>query len=212
MRQLGSTRREPLVGLVVEGRTEYQALPEMLVRLGLRCTTPISFRGQPVEAAVDRLVERCLLRHVRAQLRKKPDLVIVVLDLEQRQSAAHRFRAEVRRELRTQVRRTEGQGAARKTEVVVCDRLFENWLLADPRGIAASAYLEQDLTRAVSCHADGKDALSLLRGALRKGETYRKAEHGPRLAAHVRVEDRKVRLCSESLRQFVDIVRGLKGK
>ena len=199
----------PLVGLVVEGRTEYQALHEMLGRLGVRYTHPSCFNGQAVEAPIPALVAKKLLPGVRVQLAKRASKVLVVLDLEGRKTPLRKFRKDLLREMKKQVQQTEGREAARKVMVFVCNRRFENWLIADPRGLLKSKHIESDLSRQVSCHADTKDALSLLKSALRKDSSYRKAVHGPRLARLVRVEDKRVRLCSESLRDFVASVRSL---
>ena len=197
----------PLVGLVLEGPTEYAALPGMLQRLGVRCTTPSCYRGQTVEAPLEALVGRKLLPHVRVQLAKGADRVIVLVDRERRKQSAQAFRAALLGELKKQVGVAEGQTAAARISVIVCDRTFENWLIADPKGILTSSYIETDLTRQVDCHADGKDALSILKTVFRKGKSYRKAIHGPRLAQRVRVEDGRVRLCSASLRAFVERAR-----
>ncbi len=205
----GTVRKHwgPVIGLVVEGATEYQILPEMLARLEIRCTRPSCFNGQPVEASIQILVEHCLLPHVKAQLAKKADLVLVVLDAEQRTCPVHDFEERLRRELRRQVRIAAGASAQRKVEVIVCNRTFENWLLADAKGILRSEYIQRDLSRKVDCHADSKDALSILREAFRKRTSYRKAVHGPKLAKCIRVGHKKVRLCSESLRAFLQTAR-----
>ena len=186
----------PLVGLVVEGETEYQALPEMLARLGVRCARPSCFHGQSVEAPVEQLVKHVLSRHVRVQLTKGVDKVVVLLDFEGRQVPPTSFRNQVKRELTRQVCLTEGEGHRSRIEVVLCNPKFENWLLSDPKGIMKSKLVARDLSRKVTCHADGKDAISLLKLGLRKGVSYRKAVHGPELAKRVRVEDTSVRQCS----------------
>lgn len=207
MKRAAIPRSHSLIGLVVEGQTEYQAVPEMLRRLGIRHTRPSCFHGQAPEASPRTLVEKWLLPHVRVQLAKGADLVVVVLDAESRHVPVGDFEEELRRELKRRVAVVEGSPAADRVEVAVCNRTFENWLLADPRGIRKCEYVVCDLSRVVACHADGKDALALLRRALRKDAWYRKAVHGPRIAQHVRVEDARVRLCSESLRGFLDKVR-----
>lgn len=200
----------PLIGLVVEGITEYQALPLMLEKLGTATTKPSNFHGQPVEADIPTLAERSLLPHVRVQLAKDVHLVMVVIDFETRRGSAGGFRRRLRTELRRQVRTVEGAAASRKVEVIVCDPMFENWLVADPGGITKSNYVDHDIAKRVHCHADGQDAIGLLKHALRTGESYRKSTHGPRLAQHLRIHDSRVHLCSESLRQFVQIVTDLK--
>jgi len=204
--------REPLIGLVVEGQTEYQALPAMLSRMGLKCTAPSCFQGQPVEAPIPVLVDRVLLPHVRVQLGRGGDPVIVILDRESRRKSARTLQAEVLRELRKRLRqkegKKEGEEAAGRIRVVVCDRTFENWIISDPEGLTRSANMNRDLSRQVSCHADERDALSLIKSVFLKGKRYKKAVHGPQLAGYVRVEDSAVCQCSASLCRFLQIASG----
>lgn len=197
-----------LVGTVVEGPTEYAAIPALLRRLGVRFTTPSSFNGQPVQVSVADLVKYRLLKHVLVQLNKNADLVVVVLDVEDRPLGEEKFSQMLRQEIRKQVVLVMGKRAAQKVEVVACMRRFENWLIADPRGLARCALIVKDLFKAVACHADDHDAVALLTGAMAKGVGYRKAYHGPKLAQFVRVEQEKAgnKLCSKSLRKFIEIV------
>jgi hypothetical protein len=131
------------IGLVLEGRTEYQAIPVMLRRLGIPTVAPSVFNGQPLGASVRVLVERRLLPHVRTQLLKASGVVMVVLDRETRAESAKDFEGAVHRELVGQVKRRDGESASRRVAVAVADRTFENWLLADPNGIARSKLLRR---------------------------------------------------------------------
>jgi len=200
--------RTKVVGLVVEGPTEYSAVPFLLRRLGIRHTTPSSINGQSVQAPLGDLVKYRLLKHVLVQLSKNADLVVVVLDVEERPMSSEQFSGALCREIRKQVTREKGRQAASKVEVVACMRRFENWLIADPKGLARCAWIVKDLSKAVACHADDHDAVALLTGAMGKGVGYRKAYHGPKLAQFVRVEQEKAgnKLCSISLRKFIQIV------
>ena len=197
----------PDVGIVVEGQTEYAALPVLLARLGLRSTTPSVFHGQPVAASAKNLVEGRLLQPVRVQLAKDARRVIVVLDREARPESAETLAETLCRELRRQVKRSEGEAAAKRVCVAVADRCFENWLLADPEGVSKSKLLAKkaNLVGKVACHADDRDALSLLRGAMVRG-WYDKAIHGPQLAQHIRVAEKKAAWCSKSFAGFLKLV------
>ncbi len=203
----------PVVGLVVEGQTEYAALPGLLARLGLRTTAPSVFHGQPAAASPKSLVEGRLLKPVRVQLAKDARRVIVVLDREARAESAKEFAERLCRELRRQVKRSEGAVAARRVWVAVADRCFENWLLADPQGVSKSTLLAKNanLVGKVACHADDRDAVALLRSALTRG-WYEKAIHGPRLAQHIRVADPRARWCSRSFEAFLRLVLPLVGE
>lgn len=199
--------RAPLIGLVVEGTTEYEAVPGILDRLSIRHTTPSNAHGFPSDAAISTAVKTRLLQHVRVQLAKGADKVVVLLDREGRPASPESFQQSVREEIRSHVERLDGRNAAAKVEVAACNSTFENWIISDPKGLMKSAYVDKDLTNQVSCHADDKDALALLKSALRKGKAYNKTLHGPALAEHVRVQDAAVRQCSQSLRRFIELVR-----
>jgi hypothetical protein len=203
------TGKVPLIGLVLEGQTEYKSLPEMLDRLGIHYTRPSCINGQAEDASTTDVVKYLILPHVRWQLQKNVDIVVVVVDLERRQCSAGAFRDTLRNEIVRQLRDSEPSAPTEKVRVVVCNRTFENWLLADPGGMGRSALIEKDLTRAVECHSDQKDALPLLKSAFRRKRRYVKALHGPELAKYIRVEDAEVHLCSESLREFIEIVTSL---
>ena len=195
-----------VIGLVVEGPTEYSAIPVLLQRLGIRHTTPSSFNGQSVHVPLRDLVKYRLLKHVLVQLSRNTDLVLVILDVEDRPLTAEKFSEALCREIRKQVAQEMGRKAAAKVEVVACMRRFENWLIADPKGLTKSALIAKDLSSQVACHADDRDALAMLSGAMAKGIWYRKAYHGPKLIQHVRVHQPGVSLCSQSLRRFIQIV------
>lgn len=203
----GQHATQPLLGLVVEGKTEYQAIPEMLGRMKIRCTTPSCFHGQPVEAHVKTLVDKCLLQHVRVQMVKNADKVVVILDRESRLESLEEFRKSVLYELQKQLSEAGKSDETGKIEVIVCDRRFENWIISDPKGISRSNYIRHNLSAKVNCHADDREALALLKSVFRTGNSYSKSIHGPRLAKYVRVEDVRVQQCSASLRKFLDIVR-----
>ncbi|MBI4558410.1 MAG: DUF4276 family protein [Candidatus Hydrogenedentes bacterium] len=195
--------RRPLIGLVVEGTIEYSALPDFIRRLGLRATRPACLHGQPVEAPTEVLVSRHLAPHVRAQLLEGADYVWIVIDLESRRIDADEFCADVLGKLIKEIARTESDSAARRLRVAICDRTFENWLLADPKGLRRCKLIGRDLSKQVRCHADGKDAITILKSAMSRGVRYHKPVHSSKLARYIRVEDSNVKLCSESLRTFV---------
>ena len=207
MSRMRARAQGPSIGLIVEGHTEYEAIPQMLSRMGIRCAHLSCLRGQPAELPAKAFVERCLLKHVRAQLITNADIVVVVVDAEQRAESAADFRRQLQQELNRQLRARHTWSAPERVEVVVCNRTFENWLLADPQGLRKSKLVTRDLSAAVSCHADGKDALTLLKSAFAKCKSYNKRLHGLQLARCVRLDDARVHLCSESLREFVALLR-----
>lgn len=181
------------VGLVLEGTTEYRAIPMLLQQLGVRTVAPSVFDGQPVDASIRSLVENRLLRHVRTQLIKATSTVIVVLDRESRAQSAKDFGAQVLAESIRQVKRKDGEAASRRIAVAVADRAFENWLLADPEGISRSRLLRRNsgIAGRVACHADDRNAKELLQATMAKG-WYEPSVHGPQLATHLRVREKGI--------------------
>lgn len=212
MRAKDTSRKGFRVGLVLEGRTEYAAIPEMLKKLDIRYAAPSVFHGQSVEVPVKVLVEHRLLKHVRVQIQKDVDAVFVVLDFEERKGPVGQFKRSLLKEIRTRVTKEDGRAQSQKVHVVVCNRKFENWLISDPKGIHRSNLIRQDLSRSVNCHADNRDADALIKTVFRQGSFYDKAVHGQQLARWVRVDDGRVHLCSESLRGFIEELRHLQAK
>ena len=210
MRRKTGRPAESTLGLVLEGITEYRAIPLLLHQLGVRAVAPSVFNGQPVDATVPALVEYRLLQHVRTQLLKASGKVIIVLDREDRSQSAEEFGTALREELVRQIGSYDGQGAAHRVAVAVADRRFENWLLADPEGVSRSKLLRRgnDLASRVKCHADTRNAKDLLQSVMAK-RWYERAVHGPQLALHLRVEQAGVRYCSPSFAAFLRLVKTL---
>jgi hypothetical protein len=202
--------QNPTVGLVLEGTTEYNAIPLLLQRLGVRTVAPSVFNGQPVQASIRSLVQNRLIRHVRTQLVKATGSVLVILDRESRPQSASKFGETVLTEMIRQVKRLDGEDASKRIAVVVADRSFENWLLADPEGLARSKLFRRNtrIVGQVACHADEKNAKELLQGSMAKG-WYERSLHGPQLAKHPRVGEAGIKYCSASFLSFLAIIKNL---
>ena len=185
MKTKGMDAPRPVVGLVLEGNTEYNAIPLLLQRLGVRTGAPSVFNGQPVHASIRSLVENRLIRYVRTQLVKATGTVLVILDRETRPQSASEFGKRVFTEMIRQVKRLDGEEASKRIAVVVADRSFENWLLADPEGIARSKLLRRNtrIVGQVACHADDRNAKELLQRSMAR-RWYERSLHGPQLAKH----------------------------
>lgn len=141
--QKASPRREkPTVGLVVEGETEFDALP-LLHREHLVAGCPplraVNLRGvgshlDPIGVA--KMVAPKVIAHVAAGRTR----VIVCIDREQRDLCAGAFAQAVGRELAAELRRLRCSSS--DVHVVIADRTFEAWLLADARGLNARGHLK----------------------------------------------------------------------
>ncbi len=175
------SRPEP-VGLVVEGDAEYHALP-LLHREGLvDGVPPLKTRncrgigGDVLPAGI----ARRLLPHVRYLLAARCAKVVACIDRERRAACPPTLAGEVRRELGGLLRRAGVPDAP--VAIVVADRAFESWLLADARGLFRRRHLRKppDFTcfegRPGRRHRLGKAELGDLLGG-----SYSEVRDGPSL-------------------------------
>ena len=192
------------ISLVVEGDSDLGALPVILRNANIAvASNPIQFGGQPVQCSVSILVERILLPKVRIATLRSASRVLVVLDREARPDCPGDFANEVERELVEHLVR-QGYNHQPPITVICVDRCLENWLLADPAGLAKHAYISRSPASKVGNNADGvHDAQAVIRWAYRKGSQYHKRRDAPGLAAKIRVLRPEVRKRSKSLDKFL---------
>lgn len=194
-------RREGPLGIVVEGFSEYYAVPVLLKTLDVRNATPAVFHGQSDEMNATALSHR-MLPEVRAQLRKGIRKLLIILDRESRATCAPNLAASVRDEVLQRL--SENAVAIRCTIAVVCaDRKLENWLLADPYGIAGHKLIRDEVRKKRPMNVDGTDGKAELSRYFVRGKFYVEGEMTGSLASHVRVENNTVLRRSRSLRKFV---------
>ena len=187
------------VGLVVEGPSEVAALPILLQQAGHRVATPVTFHGQGIDSPVDAFVSKRVMPTAKGLVaaRKLSSLGIV-------------FDRESRPESATQLCRRAYDVAKQALPpslpifVAVADRSFENWLLADPAGIATHALVARNPASRVGSMSDGKNGASILRWAFGDND-YEKVRHAPRLAELVDVKDDSVLSRSPSLKAFLEL-------
>jgi len=112
------------VGFIVDGEAEYRALPGVYERLGVTATllAPLKSDIQPL-APLRQIIGavRIPLRIMRA---RGADLVIVLIDRETRDECAGAIASSIESAL--------VQSCPLRISVVIKNRRFENWLLADP--------------------------------------------------------------------------------
>ena len=198
-------RREGPLGLVVEGFSEYYAVPVLLKRLNVRSAIPAVFHGQSDEMNASALSRR-MLPEVRAQLRKGIRKLLIILDCESRPTCAPNLAATVRDEVGRRL--SESAVAVRCTIAVVCaDRKLENWLLADPYGVAGHKLIRDEVRKKRPTNVDGTDGKAELRRYFVRGKFYIEGEMTGSLAFHLRVENNIVLRRSRSLRKFVTEVK-----
>lgn len=200
----GSSARP--IGLVVEGDSEYHALPVLLAKLQVRHATPANFHGQSDTMTPKQLVHRAL-PCVQAQARKRVSRIIVVLDRESREECAPDFASNVQDVL---IRRLTADNARPACPIVVvcADRKIENWLFADPAGLAKSELVRRATSkRRAPANVDGTDGEADLKALMFPHHPYRSGTMTGELAKHIRVECSKVQQRSRSLRKFVKEVK-----
>jgi uncharacterized protein DUF4276 len=126
---------KPTIGLVVEGDAEYAALP-LLHRRNLFPGCPpmsaINLHGvgsDRLPIGIAKLVAPKVIQHQVAGR----EHVVVCIDREQRGACAPKLAEDVARELARELS-ARGLGVER-VDIVVADRAFEAWLLADAAGL-----------------------------------------------------------------------------
>jgi hypothetical protein len=178
----GTRRARTSIGLVVEGDTEFYALPKLSGLVancpGLKATN-LGGLGSHLSAAA---IAKRAVPMVRQHFAAHRAAVVICLDREDRSERAEDLANEILRHLCEEV----PQGPV---NVVVADRAFEAWLLADAIGLhEASEFIyrprlgcfEGCLGR--GCRKGAAELDHLL------GRPYVKTKDGPRLFQRVRFQ------------------------
>jgi hypothetical protein len=181
---------EPTIGLIVEGDAEYEALP-LLHRRGLLpgCPPikPTNLHGvgsdrEPIGVA--KLIIPKVIQHQIAGRNR----VIVCIDREQRQRCAPGFASDVAAALATELKKL-GRTAT-GVQVVIADRAFEAWLLADSIGLYKRGVFKVAPT---FNNFEGKLGIEQKKGVLELerllGRPYSKTVDGPALFAKLNLTD-----------------------
>jgi hypothetical protein len=171
------------VGLIVEGETEFYALPQLKRIFHDRCPALklINLGGvgstlTPV--AIAKMVAGKIKVLIAAGCRR----VVVCIDREQRPECAGQFAESVYLALGGQLASSDQC----RVSIVVADRTFEAWILADAAGLYARGEFKEKLKRHCfegELGAQGKKGTIELSTLL--GRQYEKTRDGPRLFAKV---------------------------
>lgn len=191
------------VGLIVDGQAEPDALPILLRKLrGVgRISRPLYADLQP-KAAAGQIARKAISR-VRMLRQRGAGRFILLIDREDREDCPPQMAAEIETALR---RTPECRGI--DVHVVVKDRRFENWLIADPDALAslrARFRVSKAFRKRVSPNkADAvADAEELLRRAS-VGPAYHKRHDPAKILGAVDVA--RAAGNSRSLRRFLRLV------
>jgi hypothetical protein len=192
-----SRKAKTALALIVEGESDYEAIPILLRNAGLSVASVMQIGGQSIDCDMYTLVKGRLLGKVQLTLLRQPSKVLVVLDRESRNACPGEFAGDVQNELVRQL--GNGYRGTPRIVVVCADRTLENWLLADPDGIGKHNYIARDCRNRIRNNADGVNAEALLKWAYAKGRSYHKRRDAPDLALRVRSGSASVRRRSKSL-------------
>jgi len=194
-------RRAAPIGLVVEGKSEYYAIPIFLRKLGIGFTTPAVFHGQSHDMRPASVSAR-VFPYARTQLKRRISKLLIILDRESRDACAPHLAEEVRSALARNL--SDASVSVSCPITVICaDRTLENWLLADPAGLSRHAFVKKALRETRPVNVDGSNGKRDLARHFVRGRFYVEGELSGDLANQVRVEEASVQRRSRSLRKFV---------
>ena len=118
------------IGIVVDGLGEFKSLPEICARLCLRqgdqLLAPVHARLQP-KSAPGRIAES-VLKKLDLLRKRGADVVLLLIDREDRAECAPEL---------AQAIEAVFVAMSQQVRVVVKNRKFENWLIADPKALAS---------------------------------------------------------------------------
>ena len=190
------------VALVVDGEAEYRSMGLVCEKLREECGQTFL---RPVKAVVDPVspaaaIARMLKDRILDMEARRADLIVVLIDRETRDECPGDVASAIRGEIQ--------RYATSQICVVLKDRMYENWLVADVSSLARMrARFNITRGRRVQIEpnrADGIDALELLRLAAKK-KAYDKVADGIRI---MRVaEPSQIAANSRSFRRFLRCVR-----
>jgi hypothetical protein len=158
------------IGLLVDGRSEYQALPHLLGRLRtehtilqhpLKCD--IQPHASPAQMALAASKKFPILLHQGA------DFIVILIDKETRQECTVELVHVVEREVTERLSKLNPEARVQVVFKVAC---FENWLVADPQALRELTGLFEKVERierkVTPNRADSVNALELLKGCSRQ--------------------------------------------
>jgi hypothetical protein len=194
MPKAAAVRSRPAIGLVVEGATEFNALPRLHTNKklfpGCPPLYPINLGGVGGDVKPDGIAKRVSPKVVTHILAGRTT-VVVCLDREDRDDCPGAFAEVVRRALAAKLK-TEPALTKRayRFHVIIVDRAFKAWILADACGLHARGVFP----KAPSFHSfEGQLGKRRQKGAVEIGELwkreYLKTTHGSRLFEELCFED-----------------------
>lgn len=192
------------IHLIVHGDTEYNCLPSILKRFGIQIPHPYNLQGKGFGDRENELIKDKLLKAIELVCKRKPTKIIIVTDKESRPFCPGALSLLMKAELLSRIEQKYGlQFRERIPEIsfVIADYCYENWLIADPEGIAKCKLLKKKPN--IKQTADATHAIRILNDCMTKNRAYDKRTHAPKLTACADFTDVHVQARSKSLRKFL---------
>lgn len=190
-----------MVACVVEGKTEFYTLPKFVGRLGHCPVLTLKFDGgNGDQCPWDALIISRVVPRVIGAAQKNPDKVLVVLDREGRVDCPPDLASKALEIITTEL---ASRNIHTPVSVVVCDRRFENLLMADTNLVDRFRFLKSRFSEKVGNSVDGKNVVGAFNECCLKGEKYDKVAHGIALAQRMDLQNQQVLARSRSLRKLV---------
>lgn len=191
------------ISIITEGKSEFASLPKIYDQLRRR-TGNIILAPLLVSVAPDAspavVARECKSRIAIALGSQRPDLIIILLDREQQAEPPGTIASVIE----NAVLRACGEDP--RVRVVLKDRTFENWLVADLDGLEsmpARFDVSVNMRRAVEPNrADSCDALGLLKKSARRG--YEKIDDSIKIME--RYDVGRAARHSRSVRHFLHVL------
>jgi len=175
------------IGFVVDGDSEYGSLPALYAQLqiatGNQFLKPLKASLQP--KAPTGAIARASLKRVLQLESRGAHQVVVLIDRENRDDCAPELAAAIRASL-------AASSPSSRVSVVVKDRTFENWLLADLDALRSQPQrfnVTRRTAREVSPDkADHVNAQDLISRSVVGGRGYHKVKDSQRILDRARIE------------------------
>lgn len=192
------------VGIIGEGETEFACLPNMAAQLGHVVVGCHSLGGVGSNYPLDALFTKKIFPYVRGfavkNANSRPDKVIIVFDREDRAECCGSLANMGLSLLQQQLSEHNLQ---MPLAVVIPNRLFECWLLANTTVLDNSPIMQRPISLELGNVVDEISVSSVIRRNLRPGHSWDKPKYGKALVQRLDLRDPRVLQASRSLRKFV---------
>jgi len=188
---------------IVEGATEYFSLPHLIKKLGCNPLTPNNLNGIGDDWNLEALVRKRLYRSVvAASYKPRCDHILIVFDRESRSESAYKIADTVLKALSLELQKNN-KHLTQRVSVVICDRHFENWIIADYEALTRLPYISASLATKVGTQSDGKLGKSILESVFKGKRKYHETRDAPVFCQTIDITNPKVQGRSDSLKKLV---------